>query len=113
MLEACAQLVWHTQAFEFAVRDHFEECDFIQGIYSPCVYRHKTKRMWFFVHCDDYVGLGLRNDLLGFLAQLKARFLVKNRGTLGPGPDDVRQTRISNRVLTWVLPSASSPEMIT
>ena len=41
------------QAFEFAVRDDFEVRTFSQGAYSPCDYRHKTQRLWYFVHGRD------------------------------------------------------------
>ena len=44
------------QAFEFVVRGEFKVNNFSQGAYSLCVYRHKTRRLWNFVHGDDYVG---------------------------------------------------------
>ena len=47
------------QAFEFAVRNDFEANDFSQGAYSPNVCRHKTRRLWDFVHGDDNVSLGV------------------------------------------------------
>ena len=50
------------QAFEFAVRDHFLDHDFIQEMFSPCVFAHRSKLLLYFVHGDDYVGLGLRCD---------------------------------------------------
>ena len=34
------------QGFEFAVRDHFEAHDFVQGIFTPCIYKHRNKRLW-------------------------------------------------------------------
>ena len=37
--------------------------DFTHGAYSPCVLKHKTKRIWYLVHEDDYVGVGAEPDL--------------------------------------------------
>ena len=31
------------QAFEFAVRDHFLDHDFKQGVFSTCVFAHRSK----------------------------------------------------------------------
>ena len=53
------------QAFEFAVRDHFLDHDFNQGMFSTCVFAHRSKFLLCFVHGDDYVGLGVRGDLEG------------------------------------------------
>jgi hypothetical protein len=101
------------QAFEFAVRDDFLENSFEQGLYTPCVYRHKEKLLMYFVHGDDYVGVGMRDDLDWYEKQLSKRFIVKNRGTLGPGESDVKQIRILNRVIEWHPASANKPDMIT
>ena len=37
----------------------------------------------YFVHGDDYVGLGVRGDLEGYKAKLSERFIIKDRGILG------------------------------
>ena len=64
------------QAFEFAVRGDVEANDFSQGVYSPCVYPHKTRRLWYFVHGDDYVGLWTWSGTDSKPAQ---RFIMKLR----------------------------------
>ena len=41
------------QGFKIAVRD-LEVNNFSQRAHSPCVYRHKTRRLWHFVHGGDW-----------------------------------------------------------
>ena len=103
------------QAFEFAVRDNFVENDFVQGSFSPCVYRHKTRKLWYFVHGDDYVGIGSETDLEWYRTQVSKRFIMKLRGYLGPSSRHKQEMRILNRVLTWRVADASrnEPEMLT
>ena len=72
------------QAFEFAVRDHFLDHDFKQGMFSTCVFVHRSKFLLYFVHGDDYVGFGVRGDLEGYKAKLSERFIIKDRGIWGP-----------------------------
>ena len=50
----------------YAVRDHFFDHDFKQGMFSTCVFAHRSKFLLYFVHGDDYVGLGVRGDLEGY-----------------------------------------------
>ena len=100
------------QGFEFKVRECFVKYDFDPGSFSTCVYRHKVKLLMYLVHGDDYVGLGTRSDLQWYHNQLQQHLIVKDRGTLGPGPKDVRQIRILNRVVSYVEPKGREPEMI-
>ena len=88
--DACllARRGWHGtrdagQAFEFAVRDHFLDHDFKQGMFSTCVFAHRIIFLLYFVHGDDYVGLGVRGDLEGYKAKLSERFIIKDRGIWG------------------------------
>ena len=63
------------QAFN-AVRDDFEVNDFSQGVYSPCVDRHKTRRLRCIVRGGGYVGLGAQVDLEWFRQQVSKRFIM-------------------------------------
>ena len=99
------------QAFEFAVRDHFLDPDFKQGMFSTCVFAYRSKFLLYFVHGDDYVGLGVRGDLEGYKAKLSERFIVKDRGFLGA--DGLHEIRILNRVITYHLANPGCPEMLT
>ena len=99
------------QAFEFAVRDDFKKNDFKQGMYSPCVFRHTDRFLFYFVHGDDYVGLGSRKDVDWYLSRVSQRFIIKERGVLGPG--GVNEMRILNRVITYRPAGDGQPEMVT
>ena len=103
------------QGFEFAVWDHFESKDFEQGCFSACVYRHKAKRLWYFVHGDDYVGLGMETDLEWYRKEVSQRFIIKRTGYLGPAAHHKLEITILNRVLTWRVADAAKGlgEMIT
>ena len=48
------------QGFEFAVKQFFEDNGFIVGIFTPCIFRHPQKPLFYFVHGDDFVGVGFR-----------------------------------------------------
>ena len=99
------------QAFEFAVRDHFLDHDFKQGMFSTCVFAHRSKFLLYCVHGDDYVGLGVRGDLEGYKAKLSERFIIKDRGILGA--DGLREIRILNSVITYHPAKPGCPEMLT
>ena len=73
---------------EFAVRGDVEVNNLSQGAYSPCVYRHKTWWLWYFVHGDDNVGLGAVVDLEWYRQQVSKRFTTKLRGYLGLAAHD-------------------------
>ena len=94
------------QAFEFAVRDHFLDHDFKQGMFSTCVFAHRSKFLLYLVHGDDYVGL-----LEGYKAKLSERFIIKGRVILGA--DCLREIRILNRVITYHPAKPGCPEMLT
>ena len=99
------------QAFEFAVRDHFLDHDFKQGMFSTCVFAHRIKFLLYIVHGDDYVGLRVRGDLEGYLAKLSERFIINDRGILGA--DGLHETRILNIVITYHPATPGCPEMLT
>ena len=99
------------QAFEFAVRDHFLDHDSKQGMFSTCVFVHRSKFLLYFVHGDDYVGLGVRGDVEGFKAKLSERFIIKDRGILSA--DGLNEIRILNRVITCHPAKPGCPEMLT
>ena len=93
------------QAFE-----HFLDHDFKQGMFSTCVLAHRSKFLPYFVHGDDYVGLGVRG-LEGHKAKLSERFIIKDRGIVGA--DGLHEIRILNRVITYHPTKPGCPEMLT
>ena len=44
------------------MRNIFLELVFVQGQYTPCVYWNEARCLPYFVHDDDYVGLGAREE---------------------------------------------------
>ena len=65
----------------------------------------------YFVHGEDYVGLGVRGDLESYKAQLSERFIIKDRGILGA--DGLHEIRFLNRVITYHPAKPGCPEMLT
>ena len=75
---------WEDCYMEFA-----NDIGFTSGIASPCVFKHKSWRLWLTVHGDDFTLLGSDEDLDWFEEEIKKKFEVKVRGRLGPGSKDV------------------------
>ena len=101
------------QAFEFKVRDCFHHLNFVQGRHSSCVYVHQSLPMIFGVHGDDYVGVGPRSMLLRFADDLGKHLIVKNRGVLGPRPDDCKEMKLLARTIRWSDAHSGRAEQLT
>ena len=52
------QAIWEDCYIEFA-----NDVGFTSGVASPCVFKHKTRRLWLTVHDDDFISLGSDEDL--------------------------------------------------
>ena len=72
---------------------------------------HRSKFLLYFVHSDDYTGIGVRGDLEGYKAKLSERFIIKDRGILAA--DGLHEIRILNRVITYHPAKPGRPEMLT
>ena len=85
------------QAFEFAVRDHFLDHEFKQGMLSTCVFAHRSK--FLFTSCTGMItsGFGVRGNLESYRKNLSERFIIKDRGILGA--DGLHEIRILNSVI--------------
>ena len=81
------------------VRDDFVTNDFSQG--RTLRARHTTQRLWYSVHCDDYVGLEAEVGLEWCRQQVSKRFIKKLHGYLGPAALHEHEMRVLTRVLTW------------
>ena len=73
-----AQRSWYwmrdaQQAFEFAVRDHFLPNELTQGSFSPCVFRHGTRKLWHSVYGDDHTGIGTQSDVDWYLQGVREK----------------------------------------
>ena len=74
---------------------------FRQGKASPCCFRHPQRDLKCVVHGDDFTLLGPTPALEWFKLEFAKHFDLKDRGTLGPDRDDMKEIRILNRILRW------------
>ena len=51
--------------------DFANNIGFESGLASPCVFKHKTRKLWLTVHGDDFTLLGSDYDLDWFGKKLK------------------------------------------
>ena len=77
-----------------------KDMGFTQGKASPCVFHHEPRGIRTYVHGDDYVSTAKSEQLQWMKTQLEKKYNVKTQ-TLGPGPNDQRQIKILNRIVTW------------
>ncbi|CAK0851548.1 unnamed protein product, partial [Prorocentrum cordatum] len=74
-------------------------CD--QSAFSPYVYCHKDFQVSFFHHGGDFVLEGSRGGTESICEALKTKFIVKDRGVLGPAPTDAKEITCLNRAMRW------------
>ena len=70
------------------------------GLWTPCVFVHREKKMQAYVYGYDFVIKGVRRDLHDFFEQLKGYMWAKNEVVPAPDPGqgDVREVVCLNRV---------------
>ena len=61
------------------------------------------------MHGDDFTLLGSDADLDWFENKIKEEFEVKVRGGLGPGGEDLKATRILNRIVELTVEGLRCP----
>ena len=66
---------------------------FVRGSSSPCVFYHAKRQIRVYVHGDDFVAVGDREQVVCLDGLLKNAYKIKSR-VMGDGPNDVKQTRI-------------------
>ena len=74
---------------------------FVQGIASPNVFWHKARKISCSVHGDDFTSTGPADALDWFETSVGQEYEITLGPRLGPGPDDAKETRALNRVVTW------------
>ena len=94
----CARLLRHMYGTRGAADGWQEEYSttlvelgFIQGLASPCVFRHRTKSLDCTVHGDDFTTVGAKEDLDWFEGEMAKHYEMTSGGRLGPGPNDDKQ----------------------
>ena len=74
---------------------------FRQGEACPCVFVHTERGLATSVHGDDFTTTGPKCELDWFEDKLEAKYELKKGGRLGPGPEDVKELTVLNRVIRW------------
>ena len=77
------------------------EMGFVQGLSSPCVFRHAGRGLACSVHGDDFTTSGPKSSLDWFEDQIGQRYEVTIGPRMGPGPHDGKEARVLNRVVRW------------
>ena len=89
------------QNFELTTTETLTQAGIEQGIFTPCVYKWKEKKACLFHHGDDFVVAASRSGGDAVVEVLRTKFIVKDRGTLGPGHGDLKEVTILNRLIRW------------
>ena len=74
---------------------------FVRGLSPPCLFHHPQRDIDTVVHGDDFTNLGEENELKWLTDKLKEHFSIKDRGTLGPDVNDLKEIRLLNRIIAW------------
>lgn len=64
------------------------ELGFVQGLASPCVFCHATRRLICSVHGDDFTTAGPKGQLDWFEAVLEQKYELSKGCRIGPGSED-------------------------
>ena len=83
-------------------KEHLEGFGFIRGKASPHIFQHPQRSFQLLVHGDDYVVGGHGSDLDWFGKDMPKQY-ERKISISGPDPNQERQVRISNRILTFQL----------
>ena len=74
---------------------------FLQGVASPCCFRHSTRDVKCVVHGDDFTFVASDEDLQWTEARMEESFMIKVVGKMGPDATDLKELRFLNRILRW------------
>ena len=74
---------------------------FVQGFGHPNVFQHPQRRVLCSVHGDDFTSSGPADSLDWFEGAIAKEYEVTISPRMGPGPNDAKQGRALNRVITW------------
>ena len=74
---------------------------FKQGTGSANVFRHAARKISVSVHGDDFTATGPADALDWYESAVASEYEIAVGPRLGPGPNDAKETRVLNRVITW------------
>ena len=73
---------------------------FTRGRASPCVFHHVARGIRILFNGDDYVSMGLPEQLKWMEEQLASKCQIKTQ-LLGPHDDNLKELNIFNRIIAW------------
>ena len=105
----CAKLLRHMYGTRAAADGWQEEYSstlvsrlgFIQGVSSPCLFRHAEREIFITVHGDDFTSVGAKEDIDWFEESMKELYELTTQPRMGPAPEDAKEGLVLNRVLRW------------
>ena len=105
----CAKLLRHmygTRAAADGWQEEYSaalvaEMGFVQGVSSPCVFRHPQRQVALSVHGDDFTAAGAKEELDWFEAELRRKYELTAQARIGPSPEDAKEATVLNRVVRW------------
>ena len=87
---------WEDCYMEFA-----SDIGFASGEASPCVFKHRSRRLWLTVHGDDFTFCGVEEELMWIKGKSESWFEIKVKGILDVGPEDDKEIVILGRIVKW------------
>ena len=104
----CGELLRHMYGTRSAADGWQEEYStmlvrlgFVQGDSSANVFFHAQRRIAVSVHGDDFTACGPADSLDWYEKAVSAEYEISVGPRLGPAPEDAKQARVLNRVITW------------
>ena len=89
------------QNWEREYESAFLALGFTQGISIPCVFYHSERDIRTVVHGGDFTSISDDAQLKWLASELRKRYELRLRATLGPDPRDDQTVRIVNRIVSW------------
>ena len=68
--------------WEYFYAEVLNDAGFVQGVSNPCLFIHPERRIRVWVHGDDFVMLGVHEDLMWAEKAVNARIKMKRTGPL-------------------------------
>ena len=90
-----AAQIWYTEYSSKLI-----EMGFTQGLASPCVFHHKQMNIRTYVHGDDFVSIGMEQQVEWMKKQLERKYQVKTQMS-GPGKHHQQELMILIRIVQW------------
>lgn len=95
--------------WERPIRKVMESLGFVCAMGTPCNFLRAKRNLRCTVHGDDFVTLGPVSELKKLAQELKAKWMIEERGIFGPPESKhlgtlgtVREMRHLNRILKWM-----------